>query len=245
MKKIISIIIVFISFESLIIQQSYGKTHKYYTYLGRIQIDDLNNQVVFNNVSVFNVYEVKDNPARLFLESISKSTKLCLEFNDSGEFPSIKMYSYNNNRFEFEGDYKILTYRIEDKSPWIDQRPPSFLQSMKSYVIYNDYGKNQHTFESDTWWMGSIENRKSIIIRYLTFELERAKTSIDQSFTNSYNDYRPFKEMLQNGQYDILMNTLKLGDLKSAQDQMNKLGYLIDELYYYDMQSKSWIDAVR
>ena len=212
--------------------------------MGLIAIDDFNNQVVIDSKSVYNIYDAKENPLKLFLVSVNNGNKMCIELQKSNGFESFNIYYFVNNRFEFNGNYKILDLRMSEKEPWIDTRNPDFLIPLKSLIINGEFGRNPKLFESDVWFMDfSVNKRINIISKYLKNEIIRAKNSMGNDFTISYNDYSNFNDMINKGEYDKLINYLDMNNVKSAQVYLYRLGISLSEyLYYYDNQSKKWKD---
>lgn len=238
--KLISLL--FIIFLTTV-QFTYGKTYKYWTYIGNIEIDDLNNQVVINSKAIYNIYDTSEEPMRLYMERDNGNWRMCLEFDEVAGFETMTVFRYKNNRFERIGSYKIMDLEISQKEPWIDRLPPYYIPSIKTLITDNEFGGNANLFESDTWFMKPVSERKTLILKYLIREFKKAKYSINKEFTSKYNDYSTVVELINNGEYDKFIRELENSDIDSAWLNLCRLGKheFLKYLYYYDSQTKEWI----
>ena len=227
-------------------QLIFCKTFSYTTYYGFIKIDDMNNQVVINRVFggqlIYNIYDVKENPTRLYISD--DYNNLCLEFPNTGELTYIKIYIYKNSRFELYNNSTILASQIYEKEPSIEKYQKTFMKPIKELIVKGEYGGNTRIFESDVWFKDkSVEQRAMIFSSYLKDELIRAKKAFNNEFTNEYDDYYIFSRWIENGDYYKLINYLSIGDfksLKNAKWDLYKITIPSYFFYYFDNKLNVW-----
>ena len=227
-----------------------GKTFWYTTYYGFIKIDEMNNQVLIDKVygwdSIYNIYDVKENPTRLYISN--DYNNICLEFPNTNELTYIKIYVYNNSRFELYCISNILNSYVKEEEPHIQKYEKNFIKPIKDLIIKGEYGGNDKVFESDVWFKDkSVEQRAKIFSTYLKNELIRAKKAFNNEFTKEYDDYYIFSGWLEKGEYYKLIDYLTIGDLKSlknAQQNLYNLRIIPHYFFYYfDSKLNVWKSA--
>ena len=229
--KIAAFIIVFVVLNNL----SFGKTLSYITYGDDIEIDDINNQVVFGHWDAYYITSV--NNGRIYLEN--KYSKRILEYKEDGKFKSFNIYMYGiYNRYEFFRSYKIMSCTESEKEPSIYKAKASIpFIPLRDLIVKEQFGGNWSLFESDSWYLMKISDRINIVCDIL-LKVLRAE-SFNKSNIVCYNNYN---DMVSNGDTDKLIKLLENRKLSLATSYLNRLALDKRPLYYFDETKNKWID---